>query len=284
MWLAVGWLGCMDTSLQSIPAPEVVVDTGETEPDAAPGAPVADAGADEEISPLDTHTLDAGGSHDPAGGRIVAWNWALVSRPSGSTTELDDPGAERPSFFADLAGDYHFALTVKNAAGVWDETPDDVTITAAPLDGFYVELSWDAATDLDLHLAEDGGSLFSASDCSYCNMTPDFGGPGGQDDASLDWDAIDGWGPETITIDAPASGEYTVRVHFYGENGSPSCPGGCPDTIATVRVFLGGEEVQSFRQKMAGQGSVWDVAAIEWPSGRIRELRGLGRTPETGCW
>jgi hypothetical protein len=277
MWLLSG-LGCMDIELRELEAEPI--DSAEPAPEDAE-APVADAGRDREVSPLETVSLDGTASRDPAGGRIVAWHWSLVSRPSGSTTDLEDPEAERPTFFADLAGDYVFALTVKNDAGVWDESPDDVIVTATPLDGFYVELSWDTATDLDLHLAEGDAALFGPRDCSFCNMTPDFGGSSRADDASLDWDAIDGWGPETITIDAPASGDYTVRVHFYGDN--RSCGAGCPPTTATVRVFLGGVLAEVFTQRFTADGQLWEVAAIDWPSGRIQELDGLGRTNQTGC-
>lgn len=278
MWL-LAWLGCMDTELHAVEA-EPVDSAAVAPPDAE--APVADAGPDREVSPLEVVSLDGTDSRDPAGGRIVAYHWSLVSRPSGSTTDLEDPEAERPTFFADLAGDYVFALTVRNDAGVWDESADDVLVTATPLDGFYVELSWDTATDLDLHLAEGGAPLFGTRDCSFCNMTPDFGGSGRADDASLDWDAIDGWGPETITIDAPATGAYTVRVHFYGD--ARACGGGCPPTTATARVFLGGVLAETFTQRLTAEGQVWEVAELEWPSGRLRALGDVGRTTESGCF
>jgi hypothetical protein len=271
----VWWLvACSENGLS--PLPEPVVDSGEVVVDDV-GAPVADAGRDREVSPLETVTLDGTASADPDGLALDRFEWTLLERPEGSTTSLDDPTTERPTFFADLAGDYVFALTVRNEAGVWDPSPATVTVTAAPLDGFYVELSWDTPTDLDLHLAEGNAALFTAKDCNYCNLNPDFGESGRVDDPSLDWDAIEGWGPETITIDAPTAGDYTVRVHFYGENGHRG------DSTATVRVFLGGVEAATYRQRMAGEGSVWDVARLEWPSGQLRELNGLGRTNESFC-
>lgn len=284
-WFFAALSACSDTHFWALP--DDAGDSGLTTPDdgdAPADAPIANAGRDQAVTPLVDVRLDGTGSRDPSGGRIVGAEWTLVERPSGSTAELDDDTAIDPMFFADLAGDYVFELTVQNDAGVWDPSPDRVVVNAKPLDGFYVELSWNTATDLDLHLAQDGGRLFGPDDCNYCNMTPDFGSSARSDDASLDADAIDGWGPETITIDDPAQGDYTIRVHFYGENGSPTCPGGCPDTTATVKVYLGGVQVDSFTQKMAGQGSLWEVARIEWPTGQVHELDGLSRTTDTSCF
>jgi hypothetical protein len=252
--------------------------------EAVPGEPVADAGPDFEVRPLDEVTLDATASYDPDGGEIVAVEWTLVMVPAGSTATLDDPTSARPTFFADLAGDYGFQVTVRNEKGVWDSTPDPVLITATPADGFYVELSWDSASDLDLHLAADGAALFSPGDTSYCNATPSWGAGGVADDPSLDWDAIWGFGPETITIDEPSAGEFHVRVHYYGEEGFPQCHQGCDPSRATVNVYLGGVLAQSFTRTLSEQGEVWDVADIEWPSGRITEIDATWWTPETSCF
>lgn len=278
--------GCSETELRSLQQPEVAPDSeavDERGDEAVPGEPIAEAGADLEVQPLDVVTLDGTLSYDPAGLAIVEMRWSLVAAPAGSTASLSDPAAARPEFFADLAGDFVFELTVKNEAGVWDSTPDTVVITAVPLDGFYVELSWDAAVDLDLHLLNGTSGLFGAGDCNYCNMTPSWGAAGRTDDPSLDWDAIDGWGPETITIDAPSAGTYNVQVHYYGENGSPTCSGPCNNSTATVNVYLGGVLAASYSQVFSDQGQVWDVADIVWPAGQVVPIGGLGTTNKTSC-
>jgi hypothetical protein len=287
--------GCSENSFQNLPdeelptaaAPEGTAAVEEDEADEADedaSEPVADAGPDEEYAPLDRVVLDSTASYDPEGLDIVAVKWAVVSVPAGSTAVLDDVTGLTPAFFADLAGDYVFTLTVQNEDGVWDSTPDEVVVTTTPLEGFYVELAWDAATDLDLHLLDGSTGIFGDGDCNYCNLTPSWGAAGQTDDPSLDWDAIDGFGPETITIDAPASGVYDVQVHFYGEGGAPSCNGPCALSTATINVYLDGVQAASFTQAMSDQGQVWDVAEIEWPSGRITEIGGLGSTPRTGCF
>ncbi len=249
---------------------------------------MADAGPDLQHSPLEVVKLDGSASFDPTGDALAGYAWSIVSAPSGSAVWLDGDDGPRPEFFADLAGDYVFELTVQSVAGVWDATPDPVQVTVTPAEGFYVEVSWDNDTDLDLHLhlhLLDGSTpLFESGDCNYCNMDPSWGGPGSVDDPSLDWDSIDGFGPETVTIETPADGTYDVRVHDYGMGGSPSCAGPCPTTVATARVYLGGVLAAVFSHELSTRGDVWKVAQIAWPSGQVTELAELGYTAETTCW
>jgi hypothetical protein len=279
--------GCGNEQNFSAKAEPSTIDTGTpatTDPTEPPaGEPVADAGVDQEVSPLQEVTLDGRESYDPGGLEITEMAWQLVGQPAGSTAAINDGGAPRPTFFADLAGDYVFELTVQNEDGVWDSTPDTVVITALPLDGFYVELSWDNTNDLDLHLLQGGAALFGAQDACFCNDNPDWGDPGQLDNPSLDADAIDGWGPETITIDEPWSGVYNVQVHYYGEDGNPTCRGACAPSVATVNIYLGGVLAASFEQLLDEQGQVWNVADIQWPSGDIHENDAVSTTNLTDC-
>ncbi len=250
------------------------------------GEPVADAGPDQEVAPLDTVILNGSASYDPNGLAITEYEWVMTSKPSGSTAVLQDMGsAATKSFFADLAGDYVFTLTVKNDNGVWDSTPDELIITAVPGDGFYVQMSWDTATDQDLHILDSPATIWSnPGDCSWCNLNPDWGNIGiPDDDPSLDYDTIDGFGPETTTIDSPTSGSYRVQVHFYGQDGGTECLGICPSTQATVDVYIGGVFVQSFTGTLTDAGQVWDVATIEWPSQNIITHNQMSYTTESYC-
>jgi PKD domain len=249
----------------------------------AKSGPVADAGPDREAQPLDTVQLDGSKSYDGSGREIVAFEWTMVSGPDGSTATLDDPAARRPELFVDLAGQYVFELTVQNDAGSWDKTPDEVVIEAVPLDGFYVEMSWDAPTDLDLHLLRSNAAVFSAGDCSYCNQHPSWGEAGRADDPSLDWDVVEGFGPETITIDDPADDVYLVGVHYFGENGLDRCVGGCAPSEATLNVYVSGALAASLTRTLTDQGDLWEAAEIHWPSGEIVETDDLGHTDKSEC-
>ncbi|MEE8563732.1 MAG: PKD domain-containing protein, partial [Alphaproteobacteria bacterium] len=88
--------------------------------------PTAHAGFDRTVSAGQTVVLDGSGSTEPEGAK-VDFLWAFVSVPAGSTAALDDPTAVRPSFVADLAGDYVIELVVSE--GPRDSAPDTVAIS-----------------------------------------------------------------------------------------------------------------------------------------------------------
>jgi hypothetical protein len=252
---------------------------------ADPQEPVADAGVDQVVAPLGDAVLDGTASYDPGGLTPLAYEWTLVSQPPGSTTTLQSTTSATPQFFVDLAGDYVFELTVQNSEGLWDSTPDQVVVTATPLQGFYVQLSWDVGSDLDLHLLEAGGTFFdSPSDCNFCNRNPAWGAAGGTDNPSLDADAIQGFGPETITIEDPSNQIYTIKVHYYGENGNASCSGACAVTTGTVDIYLDGILVDSFVNTLTSDGDVWTVATIDWPAGIVTPIQALGSSPKVDCF
>lgn len=73
--------------------------------------PIADAGADRTVSYKTVVTLDASLSVDEDGPDRI-YQWTMDARPAGSAAKLDDPTVARPSFFADVAGEYRFSLTV----------------------------------------------------------------------------------------------------------------------------------------------------------------------------
>ncbi len=90
-------------------------------------APVADAGADQNVSTTSTVTLDGSGSTD-ADFYPLAYRWSMTSVPTGSTATLSDATIVDPTFDADLDGSYVLQLIVND--GTDDSTADTVTITA----------------------------------------------------------------------------------------------------------------------------------------------------------
>lgn len=257
----------------------------EEEDPIVPGEPVADAGPDQQVAPLDLFFLEGGASYDPDGGDITKYKWTLVSVPSGSTATILGEGNEGATMWADLAGDYVIELTVQNDQGVWDSTPDEIVVSAVPNEGFYVQMSWDTTTDLDLHLLDGNAKIFeNPGDCNFCNMWPEWGGSGNADNPSLDWDTVtEGYGPETITIDSPASGKYSALVHYYGEGGSADCWGQCPPATATVDIYLNGAIVASYTETLQDAGDTWKAASIEFPSQTVKEIGTLDKTNKITC-
>lgn len=260
----------------------------EPVPQPVPGEPIADAGEDIETIPLTDVRLDGTASYDPENLQIVAWEWTLVRAPEDSNSVLSDHTDDRPVFFVDVPGLYEFDLTVQNSRGQWDSSPDRVVIDAEPGASVYVQITWDAEVDLDLHVLNGSSSpLFEIpGDACYCNSNPDWGAAGvAADDPSLDWDERNGFGPETTTILAPAAGRYPVKVHYYGQFGASFCEDiPCPVTTATARIFVDGEEVATAVGTLSNQGDIWHAGAVEWPSGTFIPDGHMGRTTEISCF
>lgn len=106
-------------------------DTGTLPP--IPEEPIADAGPDVAVDALLGATADGTASYDPAGRAIVAWEWTIVSSPPGSTAALSATDTATVDLVTDVDGTWELELTVQNDAGLWDSTPDRMTITAAAL-------------------------------------------------------------------------------------------------------------------------------------------------------
>ena len=89
--------------------------------------PVADAGPDQMVA-IDDNTvnLDGSGSIDVDGDPLT-YAWAFIKTPDDSTAVLSDPTVVRPSFKADLAGDYVVQLIVSD--GTLDSEPDAALVT-----------------------------------------------------------------------------------------------------------------------------------------------------------
>ncbi len=91
--------------------------------------PVADAGRAATVIVGANVTLDGSGSSDPEN-QPLSFNWSFTARPQGSTSTLQDDRSARPSFTADLPGDYRIRLIVNDGAS--DSPAQEVTITVVP--------------------------------------------------------------------------------------------------------------------------------------------------------
>jgi RHS repeat-associated protein len=122
-------------------------------------APVANAGFDQRVTVGATVVLNGTRSTD-ADGNEVTKAWSFVSVPAGSTATLSDATVIRPTFVADLAGDYTVQLIVDD--GTVASAADTVTISTnnvapvadAGIDreiaiGTTVELDGTASSDVD---------------------------------------------------------------------------------------------------------------------------------------
>ncbi len=90
-------------------------------------APVASAGADQDVSVGATVQLDASGSRD-AEGDVLTYSWSLTTRPDSSGATVANATSSSASFVADVPGTY--AATVEVSDGN-SSSSDVATITAS---------------------------------------------------------------------------------------------------------------------------------------------------------
>lgn len=93
----------------------------------ANAAPMANAGAAQNVVTGTTVTLDGRASSD-ANGDPLTYAWTLTSVPTGSAAKLAGANLAMPTFVVDVAGVYAATLTVND--GKLDSSPATVTITA----------------------------------------------------------------------------------------------------------------------------------------------------------
>ncbi|MCU0859924.1 MAG: PKD domain-containing protein, partial [Thermoplasmata archaeon] len=124
---------------------ELTVTVADTE------APMANAGADEEINVGTAHTLDGSLSTDNEG--IVDWDWTFTDGTAQSLT------GEMVDYTFDNLGEFVITLTVTDAAGLTDT--DTVTITVSDLEAPLADAGADVSAvegdtvDFDGSLSSD---------------------------------------------------------------------------------------------------------------------------------
>jgi hypothetical protein len=230
---------------------------------------------------LSTIDCTSAGSVDPDGS-IVGYTWTLIS-PESSGTRLTSADQADSSFFIDAGGTYVVSLNLVDDAGGEACTIPTVTIFACPCgDDIAVEMFWTtprdnnrddtgpgAGSDVDLHFLNVGRGCWNdlTWDCHWRSPMPDWGVVGNwADDASLDLNDTDGWGPENVALDTPEdAATYRVGVEYRDD-------GAYGPSIATVRIYVFGSIVFERSRELPADNFFWEVADIEWPSGSVAFL------------
>ena len=223
-------------------------------------------------------------------GTIEEWLWT-VQAPEGSVAQfLPGDHVPDPQFAPDVPGTYKFSLAVVDSAGSQPCQPAQYEVVVFSDEGFAVQLLWytpededrgdtgpGAGADMDLHLVHpwatgpdfdgDGapdGWYDIPFDCFWFNGHPNWGSyaPGIDDDPHLLLESTAGQAPELIHLAIPENVTYRVGVAYWDHYGfGPS--------YVTVRVYVDAQLVFEVADVMLTHHDMWEVATIEWPSGKV---------------
>jgi hypothetical protein len=143
-------------------------------------APAANAGLNQTVKHGSLVTLNGSGT-DPQG-RALTFQWSLLNKPADSSAAMSGNTAARPTFTADVPGNYVAQLIVNN--GLLSSPPATVTVTTtntAPVAnagpeqtvtaGSAVTLSGDASSDADNDPLSYAWSLTSKPASSNATMS-----------------------------------------------------------------------------------------------------------------
>lgn len=222
-------------------APDTVnVSTGNSKP-------VASAGPDVAAFVGDPVTLDGDGSSDPDGDPLTH-EWALTTRPAGSTTVLGatTPGAE---FIPDVVGDYVVQLIVSD--GKSHSEPDTAVVTArTPTNRNPRIISTPGTTaatvgklySYDVNAIDDDGDTLSYSLTAFppgMTISPNTG--------LIQWtpqDSQTGSHPVAVLVSDGKAGTatqgFTVQVAAPAGNQPPQVDAGADQTITLPTANLAG--------------------------------------------
>lgn len=188
------------------------------------GAPVANAGEDQAVEDCTSLTLNCGASVDPDGD-VLTYQWAIQSKPAGSSATFGDAAAASTSFWADQAGSYVLSCAVSDGAN-WS-TPDTVTLTAgerASNSEPVVNAGADMTVSGGTAECSLSGYTYTCDECGAVSVSlgtdatisdPD------RDPYSIEWSVLEG--------NATIASTGTLQTTAVLSDAEPTEPGECED-------------------------------------------------------
>lgn len=162
----------------------------------------------------------------------------------------------------------NFVTTYHNIAVLPEDFSTEWSLPMTPLldEGeTRIVLTWNELPyDLDSHLVSDSFHVFYEDQNGY--------DANGVHRANLDWDDVESYGPETVTIYNGADSVYTYSVFDYTNgNGWGDGIGSLATSGATVRVYQRDGMVAEYHVPTQSGGVNWTVFRI-YPDGRLETV------------
>jgi len=212
------------------------------------------------------------------GGSVETYQWSMTAPNDDVTHLIPDETASYVTAHLNLVGTYSFALDVFDKNGVKSCSPAQHSVTTAPSQCLYVQLTWKTSgdpdegdecpsavsngewcgTDMDLHLRHPSAPNYFNMyyDCSWQNPAPECGNAAfSSDNPSVLRTDLDGGGPEVIAIEVcEPQTPYQIGVHYWSDHNFGSA-------TARIRVFVNGALVDEWTRKLTDH-QLWDVATV----------------------
>jgi len=254
----------------------------------------------QEVIPQTNLQLSAESSTS-SGAAITGWEWSVIQPTGSNSSFVPSPFVERPTFEANIIGEYIFRLKVVDAHGMESCDRASYTVFVTSDEAIHVELTWDtpgdpnphntgmiggrsAGSDMDLHLLHPnalsdplgallypGGWFHDRWDCYWANPRPQWGTSANQN-PSLDRDDTDGWGPENMHLSVPQNNTtYKVGVHYWDDwEYGPS--------YSTVRIYIYGQLRMQWGGVFMINHDMWECCNIAWNNGnaQVTRIEGAG--------
>ncbi len=259
-----------------------------------------------DVLPQSKLKFDASCSVPGSSGQPVSkYKWSL-QQPAGSyATFLPSPNVKTPQLQPNIAGKYMVTLDIADALDTPGCGPTTYELNVVSDDKLYVELTWDTpadptktdetdptpgakavGSDMDVHLAhadapdEPGQPDLDKNgepdpwyapclDCSVWNVVGKWGKGGDfDDDAALDRDDKDGWGPEIIAVHVPQPAlAYFVGVYYFSANAfGKSTP--------TIKVYLDGKLHTTKIGPVMDMQDMWCAGVATWSPASFKPCKG----------
>jgi beta-lactam-binding protein with PASTA domain len=254
-----------DGSLYSLPDDVIVVSATPNAP------PVAYAGDDQIVSKNTAIQLDGRMSSDPNNDPLT-YSWTMVSKPEGSTSELDDPSSSTPQILADKVGDYVFTLVVFD--GEFYSNPDTIVVTVVN-DPPIANAGPDQDGVVGVPTILNGGGSSDSNGDTLTYQWSIISAPSGNSASILNPTSV----TPTITPNVP--GIYVI--HLVVNDGNTDST---PDTVnLTVRVTVPnvvGQPQASAETAITGAGltvgTITQATSNTVPAGNVISQNPLGGT------